>query len=121
MNHYLLAASAWGVRKGVYSRKRFDGMVNTFGNSLEECYKKVPEEKRTAFHRGYEVYKKGLEKFHEYSKKGDPMLLMKGLGLIAEGREAFLTPGASLCEYLNQRLLMTFKEVLERQMANHHI
>jgi len=116
---YLLAASAWAVRKGSYSRRRFKGMLNNLQGKLEEGYNKIisghglTEENRDILMKGYGLYRKGLDKIEEYITEENSLLLMEGLSLIEEAREEL--SGKIFSPVFNKYVLFTLKEALEEE------
>ncbi len=116
---YLLAASAWAVRKGSYSRRRFKGMVNNLREKLEEGYNKIiaeqslTEENKDILLKGYGLYRKGIDKIEEYITEENSILLLEGLSLIEEAIEEL--SGKIFSPVFNKYVLFTLKEALQEE------
>jgi len=118
-SYFGLAASAWAVRKGNYSRRRFKGMFNNLQGKLEEGYNKIISghsltgENRGILIKGYGLYRKGLDKIEEYIREENSLLLMEGLSLIEEAREEL--SGKIFSPVFNKYVLYTLKEALQEE------
>ena len=111
MNFYLLATSAWGVRKGHYSRKRFTAMVNHFETCLERscnnifCSNQISRKRKKSIYNACKLYRKGLKIFRDYEERGNSILLLEGLVHIDKGKEKFLKAGKKICRHLNKKII----------------
>ena len=118
MNFYLLAASAWGVRKGIYAEKKLTGMLVHFEETLETGYNKflilskTNQEDKKYIHEGYKLYKKGVDRYREYIPTFDPLLLLEGLMYIEEGRREFLKCSKDVSTIFDKKILATLSEAL---------
>ena len=108
MNFYLLAASAWGVRKGHYARHRFTVMVHHFKECLEHSYRnilcstEISRKKKKSVYSAYKLYRHGIELFQGY--EDNCLMLLEGLMYIDKGREKFLKSGKYIFKELDKKL-----------------
>ncbi len=108
MNFYLLATSAWGVRKGNYARKRFTAMVNHFETCFYRSYKnilrsdKISRKRKKSVYSAYKLYRHGIELFQGY--EDNCLMLLEGLMYIDKGREKFLKRGKHIFKVLDKKI-----------------